>query len=79
MRLASSAAEVAIIGGAQLFGPALPLADILYLTEIHADNSGDTRFPCWNRSEWREVEREDHAGTADGTPAYSFLTLQRIR
>lgn len=67
------AEEVAIIGGAQLYVEAMPLVDIIYLTEIKAAYAGDTVFPAWDRSEWREISREDHAGS----PAFSFVRLER--
>ncbi len=73
---AGPAPEVAIIGGARLFAEALPIADILHLTEIHADYEGDTFFPPFDRTQWREIERHDHPAT-DVQPAYSFLTLAR--
>lgn len=69
----AGAEEAAIIGGAQLYVEALPIADIIYLTEIKAVFDGDTFFPKWERSEWREVSREDHAGN----PSYSFVRLER--
>ena len=42
--------EAFVIGGAQVYAQALPIADRLYLTEI--DYEGDTRFPDWDRSAW---------------------------
>ena len=44
--------EAFVIGGAQVYAQALPIADRLYLTEIEADYEGDTRFPDWDRSAW---------------------------
>jgi dihydrofolate reductase len=46
------------IGGAVLYAQALPLADYLYLTEIGQDVEGDTWFPEFDRSQWREDSRE---------------------
>jgi dihydrofolate reductase len=57
---------VFVIGGRQLFAEALPLAAGLVMTEIHRDYEGDTRFPAYDRSRWRETQRERHAAT-DGT------------
>lgn len=70
---AADAEEVAIIGGAQLYGEALPRADLIHLTEIDAAYEGDTLFPEWNRNDWIELTREDHTGT----PAFSFVCLAR--
>lgn len=69
--------ELMVIGGAQLYAQALPMADRLYLTEVHAEPEGDAFFPVIDRNAWREVAREDH-GPCDANPhAYSFLILER--
>ena len=57
---------VFVIGGREIFAEALPLAAGLVMTEIHRDYEGDTRFPPYERSRWRETQRESHAA-ADGT------------
>ena len=46
-----------VIGGAQLFRVALPLATRLDLTELDFDAEGDTSFPPFDRAAWRAVER----------------------
>ena len=55
-----------VIGGQQLFAEALPTAAGLVLTEIHRDYEGDVSFPKYDRSRWRESQRERHT-TKDGT------------
>ncbi len=47
-----------VIGGADIYKLALPLATHLYITIVHADLQGDTYFPKWNKHEWKELERE---------------------
>jgi dihydrofolate reductase len=74
---AGEAAEVMVIGGAQLYRQALPLADTLYLTLVHAEIQGDTRFPAWQPGEWRETARIDHEADDRNPHAYSFITLER--
>lgn len=69
--------EVFVIGGASVYAQALPQADRFYLTLVHADVSGDTRFPDFNRSDWRELERSEHAADARHAHAYSFITMER--
>ena len=71
--------EVFVIGGAELFGLALPLADRLYLTRVHGKIDGDVFLPEIDFSEWREVADEEHV--QDDTHAYGFVFLdyQRIR
>jgi dihydrofolate reductase len=67
-----------VIGGAALFGEALPRASTFHLTEVHADAAGDVLFPPWDRAGWREVSREEMPA-ADGAPAHAFVTLARPR
>ncbi len=71
----ADAPRAAVIGGAQLYALALPRADRLELTEIDAELDGDTFFPAWDRSEFVETAREQHAA-ADGT-RFSFVTYRR--
>ena len=73
---AGDAAEVMVIGGAQIYELALPHADRIYLTEVHVAADGDTHFPAFDRDIWRETARVDHPATGD-TPAFSFVTLER--
>ena len=65
-----------VIGGTQLFEEALPIADGMVLTEIQRDYAGDTWFPAWERSQWRESQREAHTA-ADGT-RFDFALYERI-
>jgi dihydrofolate reductase len=55
-----------VIGGSRLFAESLPLAAGLVMTEIDRDFEGDTRFPDYDRSRWKETQRERHVA-ADGT------------
>lgn len=73
---AGDAPEVMIIGGAQIYAIALPHAERVYLTEVHAAPEGDTRLPEFSSDEWREIAREDHEAEGE-TPAFSFVTLER--
>lgn len=66
--------EAFVIGGADLYAQALPLAERIYWTEVHQDYAGDSRMPAIDRTRWHETAREDYP--ADGAvPAYSFVTL----
>ena len=49
--------RVFVIGGAQLYREAMPLADVLELTEVQADVAGDTQFPFWDRGQFDELNR----------------------
>ena len=74
----TGADEVMVIGGGEIYAAALPRADRLYLTEVHIDAVGDVRFPTFDRAQWRELSRDDHAAAGDN-PAFSFVTLERTR
>ena len=50
--------EIFIIGGAQIYREAMPIADRFYLTRVHHAYEGDTSFPEWNESEWQKVDSE---------------------
>ena len=74
---AAGAGETFIIGGAQLYAAALPLADRLELTEIDAAFPGDARFPEFDPGEWREIARTTRRSEAGFD--YSFATYERVR
>lgn len=67
-------AEIAIIGGAELYRLALPRATCIHLTEVHTNAEGDTVFKL-DRTGWTEVTRENRQ--SDSGIAYSFVTLER--
>lgn len=78
LALAGDVPSVSIIGGAEIFALFLPRADRIELTEVHLDAQGDTAMPPFDTAIWDETRREAHAAQ-DGRPAYSFVTLERIR
>ena len=66
--------EIFIIGGGEVYRQALPLANKLYLTKIHAKfDDADTFFPEINYSDWEEVSREEHKADDKHLYAYTFL------
>lgn len=52
LALAADVPEVCIIGGANLYAQALPLADAMALTHIALDIAGDAHFPAWDAQQW---------------------------
>jgi dihydrofolate reductase len=69
--------RVSVIGGADIFGLFLPLADKIELTEILEDVPGDTTMPDPRSiGNWCEVWSEDHPAESD-RPAFRFVTLER--
>lgn len=74
---AQGAAEVFVIGGAEIYALALPLADRLQLTEVDAAIEGDAYFPDFDRSIWREVSREPGSTAGPDNLHYDFVTYER--
>jgi dihydrofolate reductase len=64
-----------VIGGYRLFLDSLPLAAGIVLTEIQREFAGDTYFPDFERSAWRETQREAHTA-ADGM-RFDFVLYER--
>ncbi|MGP1281860.1 MAG: dihydrofolate reductase [Parasphingopyxis sp.] len=70
--------EVAVIGGAEIYRLFLADAGRIELTEVHMAPDGDTRIDPFDPAIWTETLREDHPADGD-CPAFSFVTLERIR
>lgn len=66
-----------VIGGAEIYALALPIATRLHITEIERDFEGDTFFPEFDRSRWREVSRERIAPRGPRGFAYAFVEYER--
>lgn len=79
LALFSEEEEVFVIGGAQIYAEALPLADCFYLTRVMHAYEGDTRFPAWNESEWRLVASESFPCGRDFPWPFAFETWERNR
>jgi dihydrofolate reductase len=62
-----------VIGGAQIYALALPIASRLYMTEIDRDFEGDAFFPEFDRSRWREASRESRVLDEAGGFSYHFV------
>jgi dihydrofolate reductase len=70
LRSAGAAAEIMVIGGAELFRVFLPRAERVHLTRVHGEVAGDIRWPALDDREWCVVEREQFA--ADERHAYAM-------
>ena len=77
--LRRSAAEIAIIGGAEIYAATMPLADRLEITEVHMSPPGDTLFPAVDSARWEQVARERHASGPDDQADFSYVTYRRKR
>lgn len=71
------AEEVMVMGGASLYRQMLPLANVIYLTQVHAEVAGDTWFPDWQQHEWIQTQAEHHQADDNNQYDYSFLVFER--
>ena len=70
--------EIMIIGGSQIYREAMPIADIIYLTEIHHEYQGDAFFPELSPKEWREEARDCQPADAEHPYAFDFVRYGRV-
>ena len=73
------AGEIAVIGGAEGYALALPETIRLYLTLVHTEPEGDTVFPAYEQSAFRQVRRVERPKGTDYEHAFTFLDLERRR
>lgn len=76
LALCSGMPDVWVIGGAQIYAEAQPLAHDAHITEIDKAFEGDAYAPVFDPAQWRETDRSSH--TAANGLDYSFVTLQRV-
>jgi dihydrofolate reductase len=75
--LHSTAPEQIVIGGASLYEEALPRAQRIYLTRVHASPPGDVYFPKLDPGEWGESLVSRHESDARHAHAFSIYLLVR--
>ena len=75
--LAAGVDELLVIGGAQIYAEAIPAADRLYLTLVHAAVEGDAFLPPIDWQDWREIRRERHRGSGEDSHDFSFVLYER--
>ena len=62
--------DVMVIGGAQVYAAAMPLADVQVLTEVHQARRATPATRSSTGRDWTETRREPHDG-------YEFVWLER--
>jgi len=77
LRRASDA--IMVLGGADIYAQALPLADRLEVTHIHAQCEGDTVFPAIDPAIWREAVRAVFTPAPGDDAGYHAVTYVRLR
>jgi dihydrofolate reductase len=72
--------EVYVVGGAEIYAQALPLADTIHLTVIHTrDVTGDAHFPPFEGQDWALAEERQHPADDRHAWPLSFRRYERRR
>jgi len=74
---ASGSDEIFIIGGAEIYELAMPLAQRLYLTNVHAKIEGDKFFEH-DPKDWNEISRKTYPTDKTNKYGYDVLVLEKI-
>ncbi len=74
--LRRSVAEIAVLGGAEIYAQWMDIADRLEVTEVHTRPDGDAHFEV-DKAQWVEVARERHAAGPDDSADFSYVTYRR--
>jgi dihydrofolate reductase len=69
--------ELFIIGGAEIFAQALPIADRFYLTRVHAEVECDTFFPPFDLDQWHVMGSQEFRDGGKNDYAFDILHLER--
>ncbi len=69
--------EIMVIGGSDIFLAAMPVADRLEITHVHAAPEGDVKFPPIDSAVWREVSRRKHLGGPEDSTNFSVTAYLR--
>jgi dihydrofolate reductase len=77
--LRRSAADIAVIGGVEIYQQWMDVADRLEVTEVHARPEGDTYFAAIDAAGWQEVARMRHPAGPDDSADFSYVTYRRRR
>jgi dihydrofolate reductase len=68
---------VSVVGGAEIYRLALPDTQRIHLTEVHTLPEGDTLFPAFDRTAFRETGRVPHPAGPDDEHPFTFIDLER--
>jgi dihydrofolate reductase len=74
---ATSSKQIFIIGGGEIYKQSMEIADIIYMTRVHAQIEGDTYFPLIDESKWALTSNQDFETDEKHAYAYSFQIWQK--
>jgi dihydrofolate reductase len=71
--------EIMVVGGSDIFAAAMPMADRLEITHVHASPEGDVLFPPIDPEVWQEISREEHFAGPDDDANFALATYVKRR
>ena len=74
---AAGAGEIMMIGGGEIYAEAIARADRLYVTHVHAEPPGDTRFPAIDPDAWVAASRENVPAGDKDSAATTYVRYER--
>lgn len=75
----TDAKEIFIIGGGEIFKMAMPVANRIYMTRVHANLDGDAFFPVIDQTQWKLVASNRFETDERHAYSYTFETWERIK
>ncbi len=78
LALGATEREVFVVGGAEIYRLALPRADRLYLTVVHAEVEGDTWFPPFDQNGWVLESEAFHPADERHAHAFTIRSYRRV-
>ncbi len=69
--------EIMVIGGGEIYALFLPLAQKLYVTWVHEEIDGNTRFPALDTALWNEAQRIEQPADERNPVRMSFSLFVR--
>ena len=70
--------EIMVIGGGEIYRQVLARADRIYLTRVHAEVAGDTRFPALDMKDWTVGAVESYPAGDEREFGFDIETLDRV-
>lgn len=67
-----------VIGGGEIYKLAMPYAEKIELTRVHANFDSDTFFPPIDRNVWKETSNVFHDKDSHHEFPFSFITFTRV-
>lgn len=69
--------EAMVIGGADIYALALPLATRLYVTHVHASPAGDVYFPTMDWAGWQQCEAVEYTADERHSSGFTIARYER--